>query len=499
MKTKWRESLFSRKWICRYIIAITVLSFIPLFLISQYDHPCADDFSYGNHTISVWTATHSLWDTINAAIDGTRQVYETWQGSFSAVFLMMLHPAIFGEQFYFLVPLFLLSGFILSILFFFKIIMIDYFGTDKVTYGIISCVILLLSVQFSISPVEAFYWYNGAIYYTGFHILSLIMFGTLLKSQKTNQKSLSILYGFIVVLSAFLVGGSNFITALTTAVILLIFFLYRIFCQKKTKWLLPLLGLLSITTSLLISISAPGNAIRQENFQGMNPFEAIFLSFWYALLFIFSFIRVPVFFAFACIVPLIYRMAKNSPYSFRLPGLVTVVLYGIYSSSFTPNLYAMSSFGMERVLNINFYLFLLFLFFTVFYWCGWISKKIPPAPNKTKEKNKRNSKENESFIILLIACFIFGSIMITSMDIHAMTSISSLYSLITGEASQYHQEYLNRLALYQNPKIKDVEVPAFQVKPYVLFFDDITTDINDWRNIAVASYYGKESVILNSQ
>lgn len=80
-----------------------------------------------------------------------------------------------------------------------------------------------------------------------------------------------------------------------------------------------------------------------------------------------------------------------------------------------------------------------------------------------------------------------------------MTSISSLYSLITGEASQYHQEYLNRLALYQNPKIKDVEVPAFQVKPYVLFFDDITTDINDWRNIAVASYYGKESVILNSQ
>ncbi len=172
--------LLNQKWICRYILFLFILSLIPMLLIARYNHPCADDFSYGEYTIHTWRETGSLLKTIGAAVEGTKIRYNTWQGSFSGVFLMTLHPAIFGENLYQYVPIILILGFCIATMFLLKVILMDYLGADKYSYGIISLIITFLSIQFVITPVEAFYWYNGAMYYTGFYAIAMILFALVL-------------------------------------------------------------------------------------------------------------------------------------------------------------------------------------------------------------------------------------------------------------------------------------------------------------------------------
>jgi len=38
----------------------------------------------------------------------------------------------------------------------------------------------------------------------------------------------------------------------------------------------------------------------------------------------------------------------------------------------------------------------------------------------------------------------------------------------------------------------------YPVLPYVMFFDDFSTDPEDWKNTAVCAYYGENSVALTA-
>lgn len=501
---KWVEGvLLNRRWISRCVVALFILSLLPLLVIAVYNHPSADDFSFGSYTVDTWRETGSLAKTMQVAKEGTQQFYNSWQGSFAAVFLMMLHPAIFNETLYILVPIVLLLGLVGATMLLLKIILMDYLRADRHSYLIIAALVSFLTIQFIVSPVEGIYWYNGAMYYTGFYILTLLLFSLLLLAMRTDKRYLQVLYTLIMVPLGVMIGGSNFVVALTASVIMALFFLYRL-CFMRGKWLIPLAALVALGGALLISVTAPGNAIRQENFQAMNPILAILMSFWYGIRFTIYFVPLPIYFAFGCIASLIYKTARASEFRFRCPGGVTALLYGVYASTYTPNLYAMSSFGPARVLNVNYYTFLLFVLFTIIYWCGWIARRLSDTPVNRKSGKKKLLQKKEKpmepgMIGLLVACFVVGCLLVSSVNSNAMASISALNSLITGEAKTYHQEYLARLALYEDPTLPAVEVSAFTQKPHVLYFDDITTDPADWRNVAVSGYYGKDSVVLKQE
>ena len=103
----------------------------------------------------------------------------------------------------------------------------------------------------------------------------------------------------------------------------------------------------------------------------------------------------------------------------------------------------MSGIGPRRVMNINYFSFLLFLLFSTFYWGGWIARNIPLLDEKKKKPIK---------IGLVIICFILGCFAASDLNIDTMTSTSAAKSLITGEAKKYHEEYLFRLSLYVDPE-----------------------------------------------
>ena len=59
-----------------------------------------------------------------------------------------------------------------------------------------------------------------------------------------------------------------------------------------------------------------------------------------------------------------------------------------------------------------------------------------------------------------------------------------------------HPFQRQRLEILKDPEIKDALLRDFPKKPYVLFFDDITYDPEDWRNQNMSGYYHKDSVRL---
>ncbi|MCL1845425.1 MAG: DUF6056 family protein [Defluviitaleaceae bacterium] len=472
---------------------IFVVSLIPLVYIARFGHPSADDFSYGNHTVHVWRETGSLPQVLSAAVTGTRYVYNTWQGSFVAVFLMTLHPAVFGENLYMFGIAGVILGFVAAMIFFLKVVFMNCLGADKYAFGIIAVLFTFVAMQFVFCPVEGFFWYNSAMYYTGFHSLSLVLFAiTLLAIQAEKAKKI---YAIAVPLLAFLVGGSNFVTALTSAVVMALIAVYCAVIRRR-GWLIPAIGTVALVAALTIAVISPGNDVRQEYFERMNPVSAVFTSFYYGFRFIELVVPGAVFLAFLCMIPLIYKITKASNFSFRLPPVAVALMYGVYVSTFTPNLFSWSSFGPARVVNINFFAFQFFLLFSLVYCIGSFAQYV--KRKDTSAVRKRYAwLEKPAVSVILAICFVASCVYVGFTDADGMISISATRSLVSGEARVYHEEFSARLEILQNPEIREAELPVFSVTPHVLFHAlDITPDPTFWTNTAMARFYDKDTVIL---
>ena len=75
------------------------------------------------------------------------------------------------------------------------------------------------------------------------------------------------------------------------------------------------------------------------------------------------------------------------------------------------------------------------------------------------------------------------------------SSYTACNELFSGEAAQFKTEYNTRLSLLMSDET-NVVLNEFSVKPYLLYFDDISHDSKAWQNMAVANWYGKNSVTL---
>lgn len=154
-------------------ICILILSVIPVVAIGPYLHQFADDYVFGAPVYKAWTATHSFGACIQAAWAESMHIYQTWQGTYSACFLMALQPGIFGK--YWLVPIILLGNLILSTYTLGYTILRRLLHISKLEYTFISTLFVLMTVQFVWSFYDAFCWYNGAMYYTLYYSISLFL------------------------------------------------------------------------------------------------------------------------------------------------------------------------------------------------------------------------------------------------------------------------------------------------------------------------------------
>lgn len=491
--------------IASLLVILFAVGLIPVFWLGSYGYPSADDYGFSAYSHIAWAGTHSIWQTVKGAGATVIERWYGWQGTFSSIFLMALQPGIWGR--YGLVPLIMIGMLTLSTLFFLYIVMIKIIHARHAVFIGVSMLYLIFAVQCMVDKTQGFFWYNGAAHYILPHSVALFL-GGLCILLLTEKKKIA-LYLALSCLLAFFVGGSNYVTALTVAILFVTAFGILLLGKQKKNCELLALPFLFFMIAFLLNTLAPGNAVRQEEML-VRPgvFKSILLSFYYCVEYVIdTWFNWPYLLFVLALLPFLWEAVKafGHRFSFRAPLLVTAYSYCVLSAMFTPSLFATGDAGGGRIFNIIFLDSMLWVMFDLFYCLSWLYRKLE-AFKEYKESGVCASgefascfekKEVQWYLVGVFFSYAFIGAMYMKVNPDYFTTTSAVYSLATGEASAYGRETAEREALLQEAAgngENEIAVPRLTIHPYLLFWSDIEEDAGDWKNKSMARYYQKDAI-----
>lgn len=289
------------------LIVIYALSLIPVLVIGKYDYPSADDFSMGLGTRLVYEATGSLLAVAGKILSETVRYYRTWIGYFTSCLFTTVSPATFGEVWYALTPAVILLALHVGVAVFFYALMEKALGMNRYARRCMTVLALFLMVQRMPEGslrVEAFYWYSGAgnytltfsagLLYLAFYVLSVC-------GVRSKNRSLFLVLACIM---GFLAGGGNYLSALSFAVVSVLFAVYLVKMKTRqgenSRMGMPgksglsdrsgggcrigrLLPAAFYLCGFAVSCLSPGNRIRGGEAEGYGALKSILLSLYYTL------------------------------------------------------------------------------------------------------------------------------------------------------------------------------------------------------------------------
>ena len=476
------------KAVALLVVAAVALMLVPMLVVARYNVPCADDYHYGASTYHTWQATHSLAAVLRAAGEKVAERYANWQGTYSAIFLMALQPAVFGNGFYALVPFLTLGMLAAGTCFFCLSLFAKLLGASRWQALVLALVWLDIDTQLLPSAVQGFYWYNGAIFYTFFFGVQLFYFGLLARYLAMGHASRRRSAAFLTGLCLFL-GGGNLVTAFGTLLVL-VCVLCLLAIMKSRQWRALLLPLAFLLAGFLVNVCAPGNSVRQQSMGDPLPAPlAVLRAVQEAVLQFDKNLTLPILLALVFMLPVLWNAAANAHLSFRWPLLFFVFTFGLYAAQFCPTWYALKQAGPARLLDIIFYSAFFWMAVNLFYFLGWLQRRLWAENGAVPQGRYTIGFVAVTAALLAVSCFAMR-------DMLNFTSIQALNALRTGQAQQYHAEFEARVEILEDTTQPDAVLQPYSVRPRVLYFDDATSDAADWRNGAIAYYYGKHSVIV---
>lgn len=491
---KKQDTLFSVA-----VVALFVLICIPLFVVAKYNYMSADDYGYGAITYQA-IQNGQPWKIFGLAAKQAVDTYQTWQGSFSAVFLFALQPGIWGEKYYRLGICIII--FCLILMQFLLIRRIAGTGQTNVSrkYLVGICALLCLVQIFYVPyPEECFYWFNGGLYYTFFYTLQLLLLSETLVLFRFPAKLTGkqwMFFGWMLIL-AVIIGGGNLATGLSSALALSLLTV-MLFVQKKDHRFYILALTAVYLFSFVVSAMAPGNMVRAQDpgYHTMSPVSAVLLTMWHCIINLYSWTDYQMWLVLFIAAPLLWRIAgaviKNWKFTFRLPVIATVFLFGIYASQLTPITYMDGTFGPKRMGDMMWYSYVLLLFCVEGYWLGWLRYRF--ADQKVLGRIK-SLFSNYSGIIQL-CCLALWCVLVLMTDVRSSSTYKAWAAVRSGEAEIYAAENEERLEILHNPEIKDVYFHAIVHKVEPIYSSDIVSNNQGYQNTSMASFYNKNTVNL---
>ena len=499
-----KQARVKEKTIFIILLAGVVILLIPMLAIARYNVPCTDDFSHGSATHSAWEQSHSFLDVLSKSMQHIKRLYFGWTGLYSTMFTSSLQPAVFGEEWYWLTTYIMLLSLGGGIVYLSAVVFRRIFKAAWYQTGIIITVLAAVCTQLLPSPVQAFYWYSGSVCYTFFFGLSLVLYAKVLTYIHLSPESLSpakrVLRLFSMSILSAAIAGSNYATALTTA-ILYACVLVLMLVRKRYSCLGLAVPFCVFMAGFIISVLAPGNSVRQAAFQDRpSALVSIALSFGIAAKYAYSWLAPSLVFLVIFLVPLLYKITGGTSYSYSHPILILSGSFCLFASMFCPTIYAMGSAGPERLLNIIYFAFVILLILDLFYILGWCRRAAEKRGlcAKTEGQGSKGERQEYSMAFLLVVSMLFLSGSIAG-EAHHFTSSNALRELLQGEADAYYNTARERQELLNDASQQDVVLPRYPVLPWILYFDDISTEPGDWRNVAIRNYYQKNSVVLEPE
>ena len=308
----------------------------------------------------------------------------------------------------------------------------------------------------------------------------------------------------------FLAGGGNYLSALSFAVVSVLFAVYLV-KMKTRQGENSRMGRLCVIGNFLpaafylcgfaVSCLSPGNQIRGGEAEGYGALKSILLSLYYtlsyplnqwmnwAVLLILALAGVIFWMGFA-------EKADNGAQAVQLgftaPFPAAVLAYGIVSCVVTPALYAQGNMDAGRIQSTFWLHAVLVLLLLEWYLVGGLYRRFSKEQNRSAASCLRNGAGG--FVRAILLFFIVFSLLAVKGNPDFYTGTSAVSELLDGSAAQYGRENEERLRILKNPREQDAVLPRYTVQPNLLYFEDVSEDPDDWINQKMSEYYGKNSI-----
>lgn len=533
------------------LIVIYALSLIPVLVIGKYDYPSADDFSMGLGTRLVYEATGSLLAVAGKILSETARYYRTWIGYFTSCLFTTVSPATFGEAWYALTPAVILLALHVGVAVFFYVLMEKALGMNRYDRRCMTVLALFLMVQRMPEGslrVEAFYWYSGAGNYTLTFSAGLLYLAFYVLSVCGVRRKNRSLFLVLACIMGFLAGGGNYLSALSFAVVSVLFAVYLV--NMKTRQgensrmgrpcvigrLLPAAFYLC---GFAVSCLSPGNRIRGGEAEGYGALKSILLSLYYTLSYpLNQWMNWAVLLILALAGVIFWMGFAESEFSganagagsaaasekpeekvcgaaasetgsgaqavelrFAAPFSAAVLAYGIVSCVVTPALYAQGNMDAGRIQSTFWLHAVLVLLLLEWYLVGGLYRRFSKEQNVSAASCLQNASAASclrngagGFVRAILLFFLVFSLLAVKGNPDFYTGTSAVSELMDGSAAQYGRENEERLRILKNPREQDAVLPRYTVQPNLLYFEDVSEDPGDWINQKMSEYYGKNSI-----
>lgn len=475
-------------------ICILILSIIPVIAIGPYLHMFADDYVFGAPVYKTWMTTHSFGACLQSAWAESMHIYHTWQGTYSACFLMAMQPGIFGK--YWLVPIILCGGLITSTYTLAYMILRKLLHVSKMEYAFVSTLFILMTVQFVWSYYDAFFWYNGAMYYTLYYSLSLFLASLLIAFHLTKRISYKVIIALVSIILTVFIAGGNFVTGLGMPAILFVAIIWM-YVEKKKLPTFPVVILLIYVAAFAFSVFAPGNAVRQATVTDKPNFlSAFFMAIGKGTEFLSDAIGIMEILVFLILIPVLAQLAKKSQFKFSHPWICLVVSYLLYCAFVFPNCFAMGTRGADRTQNVYFYVHLWMFCFNIYYLAGALIRNAAAhEPVSLAITNLIQAIKQKYAKYLKWQPIYFVVVLILSITAKPTTANRTFSLLKKGQAQKLDLEMKQREKAILSSKTERLVLQPLTVKMPSDAFHDITIYPGYWINRGMANYYNKKTIV----
>ena len=323
-----------------------------------------------------------------------------------------------------------------------------------------------------------------------FLALTFIFFGLLFRYFKDHK-----IYRIIILsVIAFLIGGGNYASVLPAILLTVFACVLSVITDKENrrKNLLAIIPLAITVAGLLISVLAPGNAVRGESVAGLSAPKAIaksliacfnYMLYWNGIIF---------FLILALLTPVFVYIIKNSNFKFRFPYMVIPVAFGIFASSECASFYAQGNGGPARLFDICFYMTTLTVTFIYFYLMGTFIKTIE---YKKERKLMLLTAIPEAFLAVTFLLLLFvRPLNLTYVTPNSVTAVTAFFN---GDLKRYDSQYQTRMNMIENGAGQDLVFDAYDVPDnlnYFIHVGDLSDDPNAFNNTTFSEFYGVNSV-----
>lgn len=441
-----------RRWgvlgVCGAILLVLFLvTLVPIGLVSAYDRMDFDDYDYSVLTHAAVRDDGSALGLLRAAGQTVSDTYQNWQGTYSAVFLFSLQPAIWGQGWYAVTPWILIGALVLGLGCFTFAVFVVALRQDRRVWLLVWMLASILCVQFPRDPSEGFFWYNGGMFYTFFFGLLLIWLALIidLTNRQQTSRTGNWLRGVALALLGGIIAGGNYPTALLLGVFLIGYILWS---SRKHKAILPILisSLVVYGVGFAFSILAPGNAVRQALLEQQTPLRAVISAIsGTPVRLLGQLLRHPGVAAMLLLVwtPLSVVLVQRVERRFRFPLLIPIASFLILAVMFTPSYYAMSNAGSYRLWNIVMFAFYLLLMLNIFYLIGWWKRRFPASYGEILVFLQRWKRLAPVYLLLTVCLSLALSGVGPSIGIEreSPTSVRALEALQDGSAKAYAEAF----------------------------------------------------------